>query len=88
MMFDSTVHLGDVATSVVLAIVGWILNRSIRALTAFMRRVDGFDDRIEHTAETVDLHTDVLVRSGWAKGMEIKPVSKRRRKYDQEYSGS
>lgn len=87
MNFDSTVHLGDVATSVVLAVVGWILNRSIRAMAGFVRRVDGFDRRIEDTSETVDLHSDVLVRSGLAKGINLGPVSKKRRKYDQEYSG-
>jgi hypothetical protein len=87
MTFDGTIHLGDVIMTVGLAAGGWILRQSIARAMGFVQRVDGFDRRIEDTAEVVDLHTDALMKAGWTKGMDLRPVSQKRRKHDVEFSG-
>lgn len=87
MTFDSTVHLGDAITTGVLAGIAWMLQRSIRSVTAFIKRVDNFDGRIEITAEVVDLHSDVLRKAGMGHPLDLQPVSRRRRRSDPEFMG-
>lgn len=86
-VFDATIHLGDVIMTGVLAGTGHVVYKAAKSVTAFLQKVDTFDRRIEDTADVVDLHTDALVRSGWSKGLDLRPVSRKRRKADVEFSG-
>lgn len=85
--FDANIHLGDAILTAAVGIVGSVVWRAARSITQFIRRTESFDRRIETTAEVVDLHTDVLVKSGWAKGALLPPVSRKRRRHDVEFSG-
>lgn len=87
MTFDSTVHLGDAITTGVLAGIAWMLQRSIRSATSFIKRVDTFDGRIEETAEVVDFHSDMLLKAGMAHPLGLQAVSRRRRHSDREFMG-
>lgn len=85
MIFDSTVHLGDAITTGALAGIAWMLQRAIRAATAFVKQVGTLDGLLEDTAQVVDLHSDALSRAGLAQAIELRPVSRRRRRSDREF---
>lgn len=85
MQIDPVIHVGDILVAVctgLLTLIGWGLRKMYHGTTAFLRRVDGYDERIEDTASVVDVHSDVLQRAGWAKGVTLQRVSKKRRRSD------
>lgn len=85
MTIDTTVHLGDLVTAVVggiLTFVGWGLRRFYRTTTQFFERVDGYDGRLEHTAEVVDKHSSLMVKNRWVSRGELRKLSRRRRQTD------
>lgn len=85
MTIDPVIHVGDILVAIcggLLTVIGWGLRKMYHGTMGFLRRVDGYDDRIEETANVVDVHTDVLQRAGWAKGVTMRRVSKQRRHTD------
>lgn len=82
---DPVIHVGDILVAVcsgLLGLIGWGMRKMYYGTLGFLRRVDGYDARIEDTAFVVDTHSDVLKRAGWANGVEMKHVSKSRRRTD------
>lgn len=85
MQIDPIIHVGDILVAIcggLLTLIGWGLRKAYHGSLAFLRRVDGYDDRIEDTASVVDQHSDVLQRAGWAKAAELQRVSRKRRHAD------
>lgn len=85
MQIDPVIHVGDILVAIcgaLLTAIGWGLRKVYHSSMGFLRRVDGYDERIEDTANVVDVHSDVLVRAGWAKGVELPRLGKKRRRND------
>lgn len=85
MQIDPVIHVGDILVAIcsgLLGLIGWGLRKMYHASMGFLRRVDGYDERIEDTASVVDVHSDVLKKAGWARGIEMKRVSRKRRQTD------
>jgi len=83
-VIDTTVHLGDIITTFIAAIVtliGWGVRKMFFSVYRFIKSVDGYEERIESSAEVIDLHTDALAKSGWLHE-DVKLVSKKRRATD------
>lgn len=83
--FDWTVHLGDVITTIlsgIVAIGGWFARRALKSLVAFIGRIDGYDDRIENTANVVDRHSVLLKKTNPLLLDEFPVVSQKRRRED------
>jgi hypothetical protein len=82
---DPVIHVGDILVAIgggLLTLFGWGMRRAFNSSMSFLRRVDGYEERIEDTAYVVDVHSDVLTKHGLAQGIEFQPVSKRRRRSD------
>lgn len=71
--FDGTIHLSDILTTIIVPIVGYGALKVYSAVSTFV-------DRTDETADVVDVHTDVLTKAGWTRGMEIPKVGPRQRK--------
>lgn len=71
--FDGTIHLSDILTTIIVPIMGY---GALKVYTA----VSTFVDRTDETADVVDVHTDVLTKAGWTRGMDIPKVGPRQRK--------
>lgn len=85
MQIDPIIHVGDILVAIcgaLLTLIGWGLRKVYYGSMKFLRRVDGYDERIEDTANVVDQHTDVLKQAGWSKGVDLQRVSTRRRRTD------
>lgn len=85
MQIDPVIHVGDILVAIcgaLLTAIGYGLRQIYHSSMGFLRRVDGYDERIEDTANVVDRHSDVLQRAGWAKGSDLKRVSRKRRQSD------
>lgn len=85
MQIDPVIHVGDILVAIcggLLTVIGWGLRKMYHGTTAFLRRVEGYDERIEDTAFVVDAHSDVLKKAGWARGVPLPRVSRKRRQSD------
>lgn len=85
MQIDPVIHVGDILVAIcggLLTLIGWGLRKMYHGSMSFLRRVDGYDERIEDTANVVDVHSDVLKRHGWAKDAVMPRVSQKRRRSD------
>lgn len=85
MQIDPVIHVGDILVAIcggLLTMIGWGLRKMYHGTAAFLRKVDGYDERIEDTAHVVDVHSDVLKKAGWARGVALPRVSQKRRRSD------
>lgn len=83
--FDWTVHLGDVITTIlsgIVAVGGWFARRALRSVVSFITRIDGYDSRIETTANVVDRHSVLLKKTNPGMIDEFPIVSQKRRRED------
>lgn len=86
-MFDSVVHLGDIAVTSGLAVVGYGLRQVYTKISSFVDRVQAHEDELGDTVEVVDTHSRLLIRGGLAKGEALPRLSHRRRKSDTVFVG-
>lgn len=85
MTIDPVIHVGDILVAIcggLLTVIGWGLRKLYHGTMGFLRKVDGYDERIEDTANVVDVHTDILQRADMARGIAMRRVSQKRRRSD------
>lgn len=73
MTFDTTIHLSDVLTTIIVPMLGYGAVKLYQAITSF---VDHTDD----TADMVDTHTDIFTEHGMIKGQPLGPVGPTKRR--------
>lgn len=73
MTFDTTIHLSDILTTIIVPLVGYGGLKVYQAITSF---VDHSDD----TADMVDTHTDIFTEHGMIKGQPLNAVGPTKRR--------
>ena len=86
MLFDMTIHVGDVMTTVAVTAVGFGLRQMYKLVATAVERHDQALDDIEDHAEVINLHTGILVRNKLVDGEGVPRVDERRKR-PRMYSG-
>lgn len=70
-VIDWTIRVSDLVIYVVVPLSGYMIHQMYRGVKSFLSRFD-------QVAEVVDMHTEILKETGWARGKDIPMVGAKR----------